>query len=201
MAVQVQERRYAGIGSRETPADMCQRLEDIAYLLALHQFILHTGRARGADQAFMRGALKGGGWIGAYLPVDHFEGNGPRGTTVIEVVPTDEQMLQVEAHIAYAAVLHAAGYDPRNWTAGRGLFIRRAFARDVMQILSSTLDHPVNIVICWAPLSKQGKIQGGTRIACAVAEAYEIPVFNLADPVGLAALTDVLGSLPPLQQG
>lgn len=50
---------YAGIGSRETPADICDYMTTTAERLARLGFILRSGGAKGADKAFEAGAGKG----------------------------------------------------------------------------------------------------------------------------------------------
>ena len=51
---------YAGIGSRQTPQDILQRMYGIAKLLETKGFILRSGGAVGADTAFEKG-VKGRG--------------------------------------------------------------------------------------------------------------------------------------------
>ena len=49
---------YAGIGSRETPLDICDYMTATAERLAKLDFVLRSGGARGADKAFEAGAGK-----------------------------------------------------------------------------------------------------------------------------------------------
>lgn len=46
---------YAGIGSRITPVDVCGKLIKVASLLEKKGYILRSGGAYGADQAFEKG--------------------------------------------------------------------------------------------------------------------------------------------------
>lgn len=46
---------YAGIGSRETPEHVLDRMTKLAGILERKGFILRSGSARGADRAFERG--------------------------------------------------------------------------------------------------------------------------------------------------
>jgi hypothetical protein len=48
---------YAGIGSRETPDDVQQFMTTAARILEEKGYILRSGGARGADQAFERGVI------------------------------------------------------------------------------------------------------------------------------------------------
>jgi hypothetical protein len=47
---------YAGIGSRQTPPEMCALITGYARRLAAAAYLLRSGGARGADQAFESGA-------------------------------------------------------------------------------------------------------------------------------------------------
>lgn len=47
---------YAGIGSRKTPTNMCDTMTGLAALLYNKGYVLRSGGAIGADQAFEQGA-------------------------------------------------------------------------------------------------------------------------------------------------
>ena len=49
-------RKYAGIGSRQTPAPMLERMTEMAQQLFSRNWILRSGGADGADTAFAKGA-------------------------------------------------------------------------------------------------------------------------------------------------
>lgn len=49
-------KHYAGIGSRETPKNICDIMTQVAIKLDSLGFILRSGGAKGADQAFEKGA-------------------------------------------------------------------------------------------------------------------------------------------------
>lgn len=192
---------YAGIGSRETPPEMLQLMEQLGAYYGDETFnrTLLTGGAKGADQAFTRGAMSVSGNVGVYLPTANFEPGRPRGEGVQEEILTNDQLKQIEAHPIYDVIVHAAGYDPRI-RPGKD-FTRRAFARNVMQVLTSTLKTPVREVIGYAPLNDQGQAKGGTRIAFAIAQALGIPVHNLADPNVAKRFQNMLNGTPPSNGG
>jgi hypothetical protein len=48
---------YAGIGSRETPSDVCSQMTELAKQLDAENWILRSGGAKGADSAFENGAI------------------------------------------------------------------------------------------------------------------------------------------------
>ena len=52
----------------------------------------------------------------------------------------------------------------------------RLMARNAFQILGPLLDSPVLFVLCWTP---SGKGQGGTGQAIRMANALDIPVFDM----------------------
>lgn len=54
---------YAGIGARETPAPILEKMEAIARRLSEKGWTLRTGLSPGADQAFHRGAVQAGGTV------------------------------------------------------------------------------------------------------------------------------------------
>src|ERR1019366_4716254 len=63
---------YAGIGSRETPPGVLDLMVRAASQLAREGWVLRTGMAGGADQAFYRGA-RAHGALELYLPWPSFE--------------------------------------------------------------------------------------------------------------------------------
>lgn len=73
-----------------------------------------------------------------------------------------------------AMIDHASKYHPA-WQKCSG-YARRLHARNSAIILGADLNSPVDFVICW---TKDGNATGGTGQGIRVAEAYNIPVFNL----------------------
>lgn len=155
---------YAGIGSRRTPPLILGVMEAIGETLAREGWILRSGHAPGADQAFEKGA---GEAAEVYLPWPGFEGEVPiYGRPLYQASPT--------AH-AIAADHHPAW--PRLKDAVRSLH-----ARNAHQVLGLELDAPSSFVICWTPdgsLDGRGGKSGGTGQALRIAAAYGVPVFNL----------------------
>lgn len=63
-------------------------------------------------------------------------------------------------------------------------YARLLHARNAAIILGPNLDLPVDFVVCW---TKDGGPTGGTGLGIRIAEAYNIPVFNLkGDETGIA---------------
>ena len=147
---------YAGIGSRETPPDVCVYMTELARWLSDWQgWRSRTGGAPGADQAIEAGDPK----ACLYLPWDYFEGR--RG------------------HVFKGDMLHrahciASKHHPTWHKLGDGA--RKLHARNVGIMLGKDLDDPVKFVLCW---TKDGKATGGTGQALRMATDMKIPVFNL----------------------
>lgn len=162
---------YAGIGSRETPADVRRLMAKTASVLSMLGFILRSGGADGADTAFELGA---DGKTELCLPWDGF--NGREG-----VVCGEEPRLQRIAEQCHP--------NWRSCTASA-----RAFhTRNVAQVLGPYVDStPSLFVICWTPW---GSGQGGTGQAIRVANLFRIPVFDLGVAKNLELLQALLGRL------
>ncbi len=144
---------YAGIGSRETPDDVCALMTSIATHLRKDGFTLRSGHASGADSAFEAGA---GPEAEIWLPWRGFNGS-------------KSPLLPIPAAFAMAEEYHP------NWKA-MNLGGRSLHARNCHQVMGRDLVSPVEFVICW---TYDGGASGGTGQALRIAEAHNIPVYNL----------------------
>lgn len=154
---------YAGIGSRETPANILTRMWELGYELAERGWILRSGHAGGADMAFEMGCIAASGTKEIYLPWSGFNG-APEAPDYISGTNSD--------HLAIAANFHPA------WSRCSAA-AKRLHGRNVCQILGSDLNTKADMVICW---TKNGLAGGGTGQAIRIARAYGVPVFDLALP-------------------
>lgn len=159
--------KYAGIGSRATPADVLELMKSIAVKLANENWALRTGGAKGADRAFLDGAISVRGCTEVYLPWPGYEGHR-------------EFRLGRPSDRAYciAAVHHPAWFSCS--AAAQALH-----ARNSHQILGDLLEDPVNFIICYTPdgtLTGDSRRAGGTGQALRVACTAGVPVFNLQRP-------------------
>ena len=146
---------YAGIGSRRTPSVVCSFMMRLASDLEGRGYVLRSGGADGADTAFEQG-VRAGSRKQIYLPWKGFNGS--------------DSLL----------------YSPSEWNkkiarsfCDNWEFLKPSFqnlkARNVQQILgTSPEEEDVRFVVCW--MSPSG---GGTGFAVALADTYDIPVFNL----------------------
>ena len=166
-------RYYAGIGSRQTPAEICARFTRIARWLHSHGAILRSGAAAGADAAFEAGA---GDAAQIFLPWAGF--NGRRAA----VPPIDAARKQPDALGVFAGVTRdamelAARYHPAWGACSAGA--RALHARNGYQVLGPDLASPVACVICWTP---GGRGEGGTGQALRIARDHGIAIVDFGLP-------------------
>ena len=150
---------YAGIGSRETPEDVLKVFVNIGRYLATKGYILRSGHAKGADQAFERGCDNAKGLKEIYIPWKRFEGS--------------DSTLIVSDIKAYEI---AEKYHPYWHNLKDGA--KKLQARNSHQVLGKDLNAPSDFVICW---TKNGKGSGGTGQAIRIAKVYNIPVFDAGE--------------------
>ena len=182
---------YAGVGSRDTPPEVLARMTGIATKLYYLGYVLRSGGAPGADQAFEAGvdlrydqrseiakcsrrAEEQGVDCGIcplpacpyvrkeiYLPWKGFNGRA-------------DGLIPIE----WAAAIQMASIFHPNWAAcSQGA--RKLHARNCFQVLGQDLETPAEFVACW---TKGGKGGGGTGMAIRIARAKGILVYDLGDP-------------------
>lgn len=153
---------YAGIGSRAIDSlstEMKFLIINVAKYLAENNFILRSGSANGCDTLFEQGCDQVSGKKEIYLPWKNFNGSKSQYYTI------SEQALKIaEKH-------HPAWNRLSNVT-------KKLQARNSYQLLGFNLDEPVDFVICF---TNKGLTIGGTGQAIRLAEANNIPVFNLGE--------------------
>lgn len=148
-------RYYAGIGSQETPADVCDLMTRAAAFLAGEGWVLRSGHAKGADQAFETGC-DGKGEI--WLPWRGFAGS----SSPLVVAPDGPAMeMAARYHPAWPRLKHSH---------------RLLHARNCHQVLGADLQTPVRFVMCW---TRDGKATGGTGQAMRIAQDLGIRIINL----------------------
>ncbi|MGK3981231.1 hypothetical protein WMF38_57070 [Sorangium sp. So ce118] len=160
---------WAGVGSRDSPADVLALMTRIARRMAELGHALRSGAAPGADTAFEAGHREvcGVERLEIYLPWRGFEGR-------VDGVMLDHPSLRAEA---IAARLHPG------WTRlTRGA--RLLHSRNAHQVLGCELDDPVRFVLCWttdgATTTRETSAKtGGTGQAIRIATAAEVPTWNL----------------------
>jgi len=173
---------YAGIGSRATPPAVLDLMTRAACWLSGQGWVLRTGMATGADQAFYRGSSTRGA-LELYLPWPSFEASArPASCGAGQLVLGEPTPAAYEL----AATFHPAWSRlPRA--------VRALHARNCHQVLGADLRSPARFVLCWTPdgsLDGRGRHVGGTGQALRIAHHHGIPVFNLARPQHLQRLAD-----------
>lgn len=150
---------YSGIGSRKTPVDVCLTMTRIAQQLEEQGWLLRSGHARGADQAFELGTNT----MEIHLPWAGYE-KAAYGYPYVISKPT-ERVAEI-----------AARYHPK-WSE-LSQAVKLLMCRNVTIVLGLDLNQPAKMVVCWTP---GARLTGGTAHGIRVAQAFDIPVFNIAD--------------------
>lgn len=148
---------YTGIGSRQTPENICDIMTDIASRLS-GQITLRSGGADGADDAFERGCNMD---CEIYIPWKNFNG---RTHDRCIIVGEDQTCLQIASEI-----------HPKWIACKRGA--RLLHARNVCQILGRDPNNPTKSLFVLA-YTENGELKGGTSTALKLAALNNIPIFN-----------------------
>lgn len=153
---------YAGIGSRETPKHIQLLMTKIAETMETYGYTLRSGGAVGADKAFAKGTSQ----KEIYLHTDANE-------------KSDEFL---KYHPAPHTLIGKA---------------KKLISRNAFQVLGKDLNTPSSMVICWTPDGCDGHMTrttatGGTGQAITIAEAYDIPIYNLANSMVLGAFDELV---------
>lgn len=162
---------YSGVGSRDTPDEVMEIMEEIAFKLSQDEWILRSGGAKGADSAFELGARNS---FSPYTPSIYIPWNGfnqrfeDNGCICFRSLTEEIQRGATEL----ASTIHPAW---GNLSDGAKLL----HARNMLQVLGNDLNTPSKFLICWAKVDKQGIPKGGTRSAWVLAKNNNIPCFNL----------------------
>ena len=153
---------YAGVGSRETPDQIIKLMRDIAVVLAQRGWVLRSGLAGGADQAFHLGATIANGRQENYIPWKGFNGANAQAIVAPDL-PNWKDALRIsrQFHPAWGRCSEGA---------------KKPHGRNLYQIVGKDLNLPVDCVVCW---TKNGQEIGGTAQAMRIAKHLEIPIFNL----------------------
>lgn len=161
---------YAGIGSRQTPPPVLDRMQQWGAYFARYGFTLRSGRARGADSAFE---------IGYRFT----------NLSLAEIFTADDARYKY-SYVAGLWMEHAARYHPA-WERCSD-YAKLLHARNSAIMLGAALNEPVDFVMCW---TIDGKASGGTGQALRIAAApeYNIPVFNMYDATCEERLREWLG--------
>ena len=147
---------YTGVGSRETPQNILVLMRQLAKQFAHKGYMLRSGGAEGADQAFELGCREVNGLCKIYRP-SH---------------ATPQAM-------AIASQYHGAWHLCGEWA-------RKLHARNAFQVLGDDLKTPSLIVVCWTKDGARDHAErsiktGGTGTAISIASENHIRVANLSN--------------------
>jgi hypothetical protein len=156
---------YAGVGSRETPPEVCAFMKRIAQRLDVNGFTLRSGGAVGADRAFESGSSREN--CLSYRK-EHARGDSEADRIFRAHHPYEHRMTNEDT-----ILLHR---------------------RNVYQILGRDFETPSAFVLCWTKMGSETEKQvrdkgwkdGGTGLAIAIASSYGVPVFNLRNADALS---------------
>ena len=170
---------FAGIGSRQTPPEILEKMTAIAKFLSNLGYTLRSGGANGADSAFEQGATK----KEIYLPWNNYNGRKVDNISFFSELSREHFNLAESMHPAWDKCSQGA---------------KKLHARNTQQILGKDLDSPSDFVVCW---TKGGEKVGGTSTAIRLAESNNIPVFNIGSVNGLEELRIFCKKLMEEQHG
>lgn len=159
---------YAGIGSRRTPEGILALMTAIASMLRADGYILRSGNAEGADQAFAVGA---GYDAHVFLPWPSFNRDW-----LAETYPADRPGPTVITDPEPWTAQYAEEFHPAWERCTQGA--RKLHSRNVHQLHGLQGEPLSSFVICWTPDAAE---VGGTATAIRMARHSGVPVFNLAD--------------------
>lgn len=166
---------YSGIGSRETPAIVLNKMTVISGILQ-DKLIMRSGHAPGADSAFEAGVTNGNCEI--YIPWKGFAGSKS------ELYTQSEEAFYI-----------ASQYHP-NWKNLKEA-VKKLMARNVHQVLGKDLKSPAAFVLCWTQdgcesHKTRSQRTGGTGQAISIASENDIPVINMKNIIWTDRLDEIL---------
>lgn len=172
---------YTGIGSRETPSEVTKTMFKLGVYLSRAGFILRSGGARGADDAFEKGCLSIKGDMEIYLPNHRFNGRTSDNSLYFDTDTFDNKS---EAHAIAASIIP--------YWSGLNEVFQKLHGRNPYQVLGRDLNTPSRLVICYSKPTALKRVSGGTNTAVVLAHRWGIPVFNLHDPITLTLIECLL---------
>ncbi len=170
----------AGIGARDTPQPMLEKMRAVSGILARNGCILRSGAAEGADSFCEQGWDAAGGRKQIFLSWKGMNDRQPNGVDVFAFNYRDGDAEVEIAKSFYRRSPAMPDGDPAAWgRLGRGG--RAHMSRNTNQVLGPNVGtSPVTSgILCW---TRNGQIIGGTGQALRIAKEKGIAVINLAIP-------------------
>lgn len=175
---------YAGVGSTETPAEICEVLEELGRYLCDLGWGLSSGDAPGADRAFYAGAKRSVRFYEIpsriYLP---WNGSGRNG--IKRWHDEKEYFLDAQRYQDTWETAKLMASTARGGFEGLGPGGIALHTRNVFQVHGHDLNTPVKHVVCWARQITKTRVAGGTNTAVQLALQNGIDVINLYTDEGM----------------
>ena len=165
---------YAGIGSRIVPHSIAALMTMVAKRLEQEGYVLRSGNAIGSDKAFEEGVIS---------------------------ASAKEIFLSKDGHQEWAIeeAKKSMPIDRSNFDSWSS-YVKGLMARNMMQILGSSGDKPVEFVICYTPSFEYNTSKvGGTGYAIRCAMRHNIPIINLFDSYYVNKLSQYLKQNKPIK--
>lgn len=195
---------YTGIGSRETPPNVIDIMEDAGYRLARIGLVLRSGGADGADAAFQRGAQRYHKDCNMtqspktiaeiYVPWKNFKG----GEGLLDIYNIDLDTLDKlnpemkEMRWEWVKEVHG-GWERLSQGA------RKLHERNIHQVFGEDLSNAYltssKFVIYYAKETRSGNALGGTATAVNMAKKHGIRTLNLWKEENLSVLETFLQNM------
>lgn len=148
---------YTGIGSRKTPDSVLWQMYRIAKAFSAKGWMLRSGGAKRADDAFESGAI----YKSIYLPWDGFN---------------KKKVNYPEYYVPDYNKDFVFRYHPNPYKLSERAL--KLMSRNSYQVLGDDLHNPLlsDCVVCY---TVDGRASGGTGQALRIAKDYNIPIYNL----------------------
>jgi len=162
---------YSGIGSHNTPEEILNLMEELAYLLAKEKYVLRSGGSQGADTAFEAGADRANRDFEIYLPWKNFRNREGKNYIVSPKLDNYNKAVEIAKN-------NHPGFEHLTQKS------KKLIIRDTYQVLGKNLNCLSEFVICWTADGcitdrDRSNITGGTGQAISIASKRNIPIFNL----------------------
>lgn len=182
---------YTGIGSRETPENICRLMKDIAAVAAMRGYTGRSGGADMADSAFEEGFLAIAPHLpeynlaefDVYLPWKRFNGRFASKHRRHNIIVAEAEWKALEI-MKTVHPIYAKGGSLR-----RGP--EKLHTRNVFQVLGYNLKTPSDFLVCYSIPTADG-VSGGTNTAWQLALRHGVECYNLYNQFDIERLKEFL---------
>lgn len=140
---------------------------EVGHCAKKNNWTLRSGAADGMDSLFedawgLRKEI--------FLPYDGFNGhwNGQNGA-----INVDDPVILAQA-VGIVSKVHPVWKNLKK-------VAKDLHTRNVFQALGADLNRPSDFCVFYAPVDKDGEIEGGTRTAVEICRSHNVPTYNLRD--------------------